>query len=161
LRTYRGIRKESFDRYRDGVSDNANPLLVNIDRLLGMVSSLDPVECGTQAANTAKRTVDALVSIVENFASTLENLNKTTVRVNALLDEVEEPLRRLMPQVAQGLNTLSSLGDASAALTELAKGIGPLTQLAENAGFLFGMKPKAPSPSESVAPNEPETPTSG
>lgn len=141
------------------MSDNANPLLANIDRLLGMVGSVDPVECGTQAVNSAKRSVEALVSIVENLASTLENLNKTTVRVNALLDEVEEPLRRLMPQVAQGLNTLSSLGDASAALTELAKGIGPLTQLAENAGFLFGMKPKAPSPSESVAPDQPGTPS--
>lgn len=136
------------------MSDTPNPLLVNLDRILGMVGSLDPVECGTQAVNSAKRTADALVSIVENFASTLENLNKTTVRVNALLDEVEEPLRRLMPQVSQGLNTLSSLGDASSALTELAKGIGPLTQLAENAGFLFGMKPKAPSPSESVAPDD-------
>lgn len=143
------------------MSDNANPLLVNIDRLIGMVTSVDPVECGTQAVNNAKRSVEALVSIVENFASTLENLNKTTVRVNALLDEVEEPLRRLMPQVAQGLNTLSSLGDASVALTELAKGIGPLTQLAENAGFLFGMKPKAPTPSESVAPEDPgATPSS-
>jgi ABC-type transporter Mla subunit MlaD len=120
-----------------------------------MVSSVDPIECGTQAVNNAKRGVDAVVSIVENLASTLENLNKTTTRVNALLDEVEEPLRRLMPQVSQGLNTLSSLGEASAALTELAKGIGPLTALAENAGFLFGMKPKAPSPSESVAPDEP------
>jgi len=143
------------------VSDNANPLLVNIDRLIGMVTSVDPVECGTQAVNNAKRSVEALVSIVENLAGTLENLNKTTVRVNALLDEVEEPLRKLMPQVSQGLNTLSSLGDASAALTELAKGIGPLTQLAENAGFLFGMKPKTPSPSESVAPEEPQTPPSG
>ncbi len=137
------------------MSDTPNPLLVNIDRLLGMVSSVDPIECGTQAVNNAKRGVDAVVSIVENLASTLENLNKTTTRVNALLDEVEEPLRRLMPQVSQGLNTLSSLGEASAALTELAKGIGPLTALAENAGFLFGMKPKAPSPSESVAPDEP------
>ncbi len=137
------------------MSDTPNPLLVNIDRLLGMVSSVDPIECGTQAVNNAKRSVDAVVSIVENLASTLENLNKTTTRVNALLDEVEEPLRRLMPQVSQGLNTLSSLGEASAALTELAKGIGPLTALAENAGFLFGMKPKAPSPSESVAPDEP------
>ena len=143
------------------MSDNANPLLVNIDRLIGMVTSVDPVECGTQAVNNAKRSVEALVSIVENLAGTLENLNKTTVRVNALLDEVEEPLRKLMPQVSQGLNTLSSLGDASAALTELAKGIGPLTQLAENAGFLFGMKPKTPSPSESVAPEEPQTPPSG
>jgi ABC-type transporter Mla subunit MlaD len=125
------------------VSDNQNPLLVNVDRLVGMLSSLDPVECGTQAVSNAKRTVESVVSIVENLASTLENLNKTTVRVNALLDEVEEPLRKLMPQVSQGLQTLSSLGDASAALTELAKGIGPLTQLAENAGFLFGMKPKA------------------
>lgn len=136
------------------MSDNTNPLLSNVDRLLGMISSVDPVECGTQAVNNAKRTVESLVSIVENLASTLENLNKTTTRVNALLDEVEEPLRRLMPQVTQGLNTLSSLGEASVALTEIAKGIGPLTQLAENAGFLFGMKPKPPSPAESVASDD-------
>jgi ABC-type transporter Mla subunit MlaD len=128
------------------VSDNTNPFLTNLDRLLGALSSLDPVECGTQAASTAKRSVDALVSTIENFSATLENLNKTTVRINSLLDEVEEPLRRLMPQINQGLSTLSSLGEATTALSEIAKSIGPLTSLAENAGVLFGMKPKPPAP---------------
>ena len=126
------------------MSQNANPLLTSIDKLLGALSSLDPVECGQQVATNAKRSVEALVSAVENFSATLENLNKTTQRINAILDEVEQPLRQAMPKINQGLQTLSSLGEATAALNELAKGIGPLTALAENAGFLFGMKPKQP-----------------
>lgn len=125
------------------MSENANPLLSSVDRLLGAFSALDPVECGNQVASSAKRSVDSLVSIIENFAGTLENLNKTTQRINAILDEVEEPLRNAIPKINNGLNTLSSLGEATAALNELAKGIGPLTTLAENAGFLFGMKPKS------------------
>lgn len=140
------------------MSENANPLLTSVDKLLGAVSALDPIECGTQAVNTAKRSVDALVGIIENFASTLENLNKTTQRINSILDEVEEPLRQAIPKLSQGLNTLSSLGEATSALNELAKGIGPLTSLAENAGFLFGMKPKSP-PSD-AATNAPDS-TSG
>ncbi len=136
------------------MSDNPNPLLSGVDKLLGALSSLDPKECGAHAAQTAKRSVDAVVSTLENLASTLENLNKTTVRINALLDEVEEPIRNMMPQLSDGLKTLSSLGEATNALNELAKGIGPLTSLAENAGFLFGAKPK-PAPTTNVGEAEP------
>ena len=38
---------------------------------------------------------------VENLNRTLENLNETAIRVNRLDDEIEEPIRAMMPQVTR------------------------------------------------------------
>jgi ABC-type transporter Mla subunit MlaD len=80
------------------------------------------------------------------LASTVDNLNKTTTRINTMLDEIEEPLRRIMPQVGTAMNTMASMGEVAAQLGDLTKRLGPLTTLAENAGGLFGFKPSKPTP---------------
>ena len=116
-----------------------------IEQLLALISLVDPIEFASKAVDSTRRTTDALITILENFASTVDNLNKTTTRVNSLLDEVEEPLRRLMPQMGMAMNTLATMGDVALQLGELSKRLGPLTTLAENAGGLFGFKPGRPS----------------
>ena len=63
-----------------------------------------------------------------------------------MLDEIEEPLRRIMPQVGTAMNAMASMGEVAAQLGDLTKRLGPLTTLAENAGGLFGFKPSKPSP---------------
>ena len=116
-----------------------------IEQLLALVAMVDPIEFASKAVDSTRRTTEALITILENFASTVDNLNKTTTRVNSLLDEVEEPLRRLMPQMGMAMNTLATMGDVAIQLGELSKRLGPLTTLAENAGGLFGFKPGRPS----------------
>jgi hypothetical protein len=68
-------------------------------------------------------------------------LNRTTTRINSLLDEVEEPLKRVMPQLGNAMNAMATMGEAATQLGELSKKLGPLTTLAENAGGLFGFRP--------------------
>ena len=62
-----------------------------------------------------------------------------------MLDDIEEPLRRIMPQVGTAMNTMASMGEVAAQLGDLSKRLGPLTTLAENAGGLFGLRPNKPS----------------
>jgi len=66
---------------------------------------------------------------------------------------VEEPLRRIMPQVGNAMNAAASLGEIASSLGELTKRLGPLASMAESAGGLFGFKPPRPQapPSEPTA----------
>ena len=74
---------------------------------------------------------------------------------SSLLDEVEEPLRRIMPQVGGAINAAASLGEIAVTLGELTKRLGPLTSLAESAGGLFGFKP--PKPGGGTTSSSPQT----
>jgi ABC-type transporter Mla subunit MlaD len=112
-----------------------------IEQLLMLLGSVDPIDVASKAVDAGRRTTESLITMLENLASTVDNMNRTTTRVNALLDEVEEPLRRIMPQVGAAMNALANLGDAATALTDLSKRLGPLTSIAENAGNLFGLRP--------------------
>ena len=122
-------------------SSTSNP----IEQLLQLLALVDPIELAGKAIDTTRRTTETLVVVLENFASTIDNLNRTTTRVNALLDEVEEPLKRVMPQLGNAMNAMASLGEAATQLADLSKRLGPLTTLAENAGGLFGFRPGKPS----------------
>lgn len=126
-----------------------NPL----EQLIQLLTLVDPIEFATKAVDVSRRTTESLISIVENLAVTVDNLNRTTTRINALLDDIEEPMRRVMPQVGNAMNAMATMGEAATQLTELSKRLGPLTTLAENAGGLFGFKPSRPS-----SPTEPTKP---
>lgn len=126
-----------------------NPL----EQLLQLLALVDPIEVATKAVDISRRTTESLISIVENLAVTVDNLNRTTTRINSLLDDIEEPMRRVMPQVGNAMNAMATMGEAATQLTELSKRLGPLTTLAENAGGLFGFKPSRTSP-----PAEPTKP---
>jgi ABC-type transporter Mla subunit MlaD len=115
-----------------------------IEQLLSLLALVDPIEFASKAIDTSRRTTEALITVLENFASTVDNLNRTTTRINSLLDEVEEPLKRVMPQVGAAMNAMAAMGETAAQLGELSKRLGPLTTLAENAGGLFGFKPSRP-----------------
>ena len=117
-----------------------NPL----EQLIQLLTLVDPIEFAGKAIDVSRRTTESLISIIENLAVTVDNLNRTTTRINSLLDDVEEPLKRVMPQVGNAMNAVASLGEAATQLTELSKKLGPLTTLAENAGGLFGFRPSRP-----------------
>ncbi len=63
--------------------------------LLALLRTIDPVTEGVKLAEQGRRTVDALILALENFGATMDNLNQAASRVNRLLDDVEEPIRRI------------------------------------------------------------------
>jgi hypothetical protein len=138
-----------------------------------------PIAGGIRSFEQFRRGVEELFRAVDNVNRTMENLNEAAMRINALLAEIEEPVKALMPQVTRTVKaadeitsmmegpvratapkieriveTLGSPGFMTLPnqLGELMNRLGPLAQLAENAGGLFGAfrmpgmtKPPAPA----------------
>ena len=52
---------------------------------------------------------DELIKGMENFNRTMQNLNETAERVNDLLNEFEQPVRAILPQVTRTVNLAEEL----------------------------------------------------
>lgn len=145
--------ENSQDTFKQSAQQQTtNPL----EQILQLLTLVDPIELASKAVDTTRRTTETLVTVLENFASTIDNLNRTTTRINTLLDDIEEPLKRVMPQLGNAMNAMATMGEAATQLADLSKRLGPLTTLAENAGGLFGLRPSKPSGGSSTS-SSPQT----
>lgn len=159
-----------------------------ISDLISLVAG--PIAAVIRSFDQLRTGSEELMRGLQNFNTTMETLNETAERVNRLLNDFEEPIRALMPQVTRtlqaaddltsrlsgpldevipGLNRLADtlnspviaalphdLGAFLDAMNDLVRRLGPLAQLAESAGGLFGLKlPGMPRP---AAPTPPATP---
>ena len=50
---------------------------------------------------SAQQVLQLLVSSMEGAAETMQNINRAAIRINSLLDEIEEPLRTVIPFLAK------------------------------------------------------------
>lgn len=50
---------------------------------------------------SAQQVLQLLVTTMEGAAEAMQNINSAAVRINSLLDELEEPLRTVLPFLAQ------------------------------------------------------------
>lgn len=164
----------SDDSRHDGLADVINLLAA-------------PIAGGIRTVEQVKRGVDELFRSIENLNRTMENLNEAATRVNRLLTDVEEPVRALIPQITRTVETadeitsllqapvraaapnieriVGALGSPDflalpSQIGQLMQRLGPLAQLAENAGGLFGgfrlpgmpgSKPTTPAPVPATA----------
>ena len=88
--------------------------------LLALLRGIDPVSEGVKLAEQGRRTVEALIVALENFGATMDNLNSAAARVNRLLDDVEEPIRRIAGMADQAGSLVSFLPSlASKAMSNL------------------------------------------
>jgi hypothetical protein len=154
---------------------------IRSDPLADVINMLAaPIAGGIRSFEQFRRGVEELFRAVDNVNRTMENLNEAAQRINALLAEIEEPVRTIMPQVTRTVKaadeittlmegpvratapkieriveTLGSPGFMTLPnqIGELMQRLGPLAQLAENAGGLFGAfrVPGMPRPATSSA----------
>jgi hypothetical protein len=132
--------------------DDSRAQTNSLDELVALLLSINPVHLATKAIdeggkalNQSRRVVELLISTLENTSVTMNNLNQAATRVNRLLDDVEEPLRAVMPLVGTSLSAMAQMGDIAKNLGELTKRLGPLTAMAENAGSMVGIRPHQPA----------------
>jgi len=83
-----------------------------MDELLKLISALNPAETGAKAFDQAKRSVESVTASLQLILQSLENFNRVATRVDKLLDDVEDPIRKI--------------ADASNLLAELANNLAPL-----------------------------------
>lgn len=99
-----------------------------VNDLLALLRTIDPVTEGVKLAEQGRRTVEALIVALENVGATMDNLNQAASRVNRLLDDVEEPIRRI-----------AGMADQAGSL------VGFLPSLASKAMSNLTSKPTAPT----------------
>lgn len=87
---------------------NFDPQKIVMD-LLALVRTIDPVTEGVKLAEQGRRTVEALIVALENAGATMDNLNQVAARVNRLLDDVEEPIRKIAGMADQAGSLISFL----------------------------------------------------
>jgi len=68
-----------------------------------------PIASGLRSIEQMKRGVDEMWRAVENLNRTMENLNETATRVNALLTDLEEPVRAMIPQLTRTIRTADEI----------------------------------------------------
>lgn len=112
-----------------------------MDDFFSFLNAINPLANGAKFVEQTKRTIDALIVSLELFGQSMDNINQVATRVNRLLDDVEEPLRKLMPQVATALGAAAKLGDVANALNDLSKRLSPF------AAFLPQPSGQKPEPS--------------
>lgn len=149
-----------------------------------------PLASGLRSYEQFRRGIDELFRTVENLNTTMENLNETATRVNALLADVEQPIRAMVPRMTRTVEAADEFMDAVVGpatraapnlvrlvdtlsapsftalpervdeflgvMSEVSRRLGPVAQLAESAGGMFGLR--LPGTSRPAA--DPPRPTS-
>ena len=80
-----------------------------------------PIAAVIRSFDQLRRGAEELIKGLENFNATMENLNDTAGRVNRLLNDFEEPIRAMLPQLTR---TVKLADELSARLS------GPIDQVA-------------------------------
>lgn len=98
--------------------DEASNPLGGLEDLIAILLSINPVELaakviaeGGKTIDQGRRSVELLLQTLENTAETMKNLNSAATRINSLLDDIEGPLRAVMPQVGFALQTMAAMGN--------------------------------------------------
>lgn len=116
-----------------------NDPLGSILGMLGNLGQANPLSAISTSVGQFQKGVTQFLDSVSNFNATLEELNGVARRLNSMLDTLEAPVQAFVPQVTRTIKTADSLVGV---LEEIARRLGPLTQVAESAGSLFGFRPR-------------------
>lgn len=73
----------------------AHDALTALTDLAQALRTLDVVDQGRRKTEQARHQVESLVTTLRNVGATLDNLHQLSTRVTALLDEIEEPVKKL------------------------------------------------------------------
>jgi hypothetical protein len=77
-----------------------------------------PIAAVIRSFDQLRRGADELMKGFENFNATMTNLNETAERVNRLLNDVEEPVRAMIPQITRTVKLADDVSKRLAAPLE-------------------------------------------
>jgi len=88
-----------------------------------------PITAVIRSFDQLRRGADELIRGLENFNTTMTNLNETAQRVNSLLNDFEEPVRAMLPQIRRTVDAAESMSTRlSAPIDEVIPGLNRLAQ---------------------------------
>src|SRR3954454_13568037 len=68
-----------------------------------------PIAAVIRSFDQLRRGSEELMRGFENFNTTMENLNETAARINRLLNDFEEPIRAMLPQITRTVKLADEL----------------------------------------------------
>jgi len=68
-----------------------------------------PLAGGIRMFDQMRQGSDELLKSIENLNRTIKNLNEAATRVNALLSDIEEPVRAMMPQITRSVKAADEM----------------------------------------------------
>lgn len=92
-----------------GTDPPPRPTPPGLGDLLTLFGSNNPLTAMSKSVDQFRTGVNAFIEAVQTFRQTMDNLNAITVRVNRLLDDVEEPMRVVLPQITTSAETASRM----------------------------------------------------
>jgi hypothetical protein len=105
------------------------PTAPGLADLFNMIGTNNPISMMTKSAEQFRTGVTSFIDAVQSFRQTMDNLNAMTERMNRLLDDMEGPIRAVVPEITKS-------ADSAARMIALMRGpverVAPgLDQLAE------------------------------
>lgn len=150
------MRGSNSDEDSSGTKSSGG--FAGVGDLLSMLGGVNPVMAAGKLLEAVVTASSDMIQSVATFNDTMLEMNRMVHRVNSLLDDIEGPVRQVIPLMEGSLNQAkgtirkvdavvnqigslpSDVARAVGTLGELATRLGPLAQFAETAGGLFGMK---------------------
>ena len=133
---------------------SVNQFMDSVDRMNDMMEQMSEV---------AKR-VTALIDLVEPpLRAAVPQMTRTLKAADAMVEQLSGPVERMAPTMTRFAETMSNptllsfpnqLGSVLEMLTDLAKRLQPLGQVADTAGSLFGFR-ALPNPFGATPPSKP------
>lgn len=121
-------------RYRCVMAESSAP---GLGDLLALFGGANPFASIGKTIDQFKRGVNDFLTGVETFNATMESLNGVTVRINRLLDDVEEPIQALMPQVTRSIKTADAVfSQLSVPVEKITPGLLRLADMLSSPGLI-------------------------
>lgn len=121
------------------MSDTTSPGsgLPGFGDLFALLGTSNPLTSVSKTIEQFKRGMTDFLVAVENFNETIQTINALAVRVTRLMDEVEEPVRAMMPQVTRGIKaTEAMINQISGPIEKVAPGIDRLAETLRSPVFV-------------------------
>jgi ABC-type transporter Mla subunit MlaD len=97
--------------------------------LLSLLGSNNPFAVMSRSVEQFRTAVTGFIEVVQSFRETMDNLNAVARRMNRMLDDLEEPMRTVLPQITKSAEAASKM---LATMREPVERAAPaLVQLAE------------------------------
>jgi ABC-type transporter Mla subunit MlaD len=88
-----------------------------------------PISAVIRSFDQLRKGADELMRGLENFNTTMTNLNETAQRINGLLNDFEEPVRAMLPQVRRTIDAAESMStQLSGPINDVIPGLNRLAE---------------------------------
>ena len=149
---------EGPDQNPHSMGDTKSPNGSSLTDVFSLLGGVNPLVAAGKILETVVTMSSEMIQSVSTFNDTMLEMNRMVHRVNSLLDEIEGPVRQVVPLMEMSLNQAkgtmkkvdavlgqvgslpSDVAKAVSTLGDLASRLGPLAQFAETAGGIFGIK---------------------